>query len=313
MNRQLPRLALERPPKTGIANGLWQAIKYRGGTGHLAFIGHRLAGLGTLLFLIIHVTETSAVYFNPQFYADVVARYQHPVFMLGEIGLVAAVLFHGLNGLRIIAFDWKPDLWSPEREQFWSLVVFGATFALWLPAAFVMGRSLYLHSILMEPVPAAITPEQVGTGWANVAVILLVAAGLIVVFAASARPGSGRRVAIKPTLETRMWTFMRYSGVLLIPLAYGHVMIKDILHGVHLINLSYVNLYWSFLGWRIYDATLLSFALAHGAYGLKQVSEDYVHSPLRLRFTKYAILGGWLIITAMGAIALVGGVGATLT
>jgi succinate dehydrogenase cytochrome b556 subunit len=313
VNGQPPRLALERTPKTGIANGLWQAIKYRGGTGHLAFIGHRLAGLGTLLFLIIHVTETSAVYFNPQFYADVVARYQHPVFMLGEIGLVAAVLFHGLNGVRIIAFDWKPDLWSPEREHFWSLAVFGATFALWLPAAFVMGRSLYLHSILMEPVPAAITPEQVGTGWANAAVILLVAAGLVVASAASARPGSGRHAAIKPTLETRMWAFMRYSGVLLIPLAYGHVLIKDILHGVHLINLAYVDLYWSFLGWRIYDAALLSFALAHGAYGLKQVSEDYVHSPLRLRFTKYAILGGWLIITAMGAIALVGGVAATLT
>lgn len=313
MSRQVSRLVPERTLKTGIVDGVWQGIKYRGGTGHLAFIGHRLSGLGTLLFLIIHVVETSAVYFKPEFYAEVVASYQHPVFMLGEIGLVAAVLFHGLNGLRIIAFDWKPDLWSPEREHFWSLVVFGATFALWLPAAFVMGRSLYLHSILMEPAPAAITPEQVGTGWANVAVILLVAAGLLVAFAASARSGSGRHAAIKPTLETRMWMFMRYSGVLLIPLAYGHVLIKDILHGVHLINLAYVELYWRFLGWRIYDAALLSFALAHGAYGLKQVTEDYVHAPLRLRLTKYAILAGWLIVTAMGAIALVGGVGATLS
>ena len=41
-----------------------EGLFYRGREGHLSFIGHRLAGLGTLLFLTIHILDTSTVYFG---------------------------------------------------------------------------------------------------------------------------------------------------------------------------------------------------------------------------------------------------------
>ena len=41
-----------------------EGLLYRGREGQLAYIGQRLAGLGTLLFLAIHIVDTSSVYFG---------------------------------------------------------------------------------------------------------------------------------------------------------------------------------------------------------------------------------------------------------
>jgi succinate dehydrogenase / fumarate reductase cytochrome b subunit len=67
--------------------------------------------------------------------------------MLGEIALVFAVIFHGVNGLRIAYFDMvRPKSWAISSERSsarWTLAV---SIVLWLPAAFWMGRSLLIHN-----------------------------------------------------------------------------------------------------------------------------------------------------------------------
>ena len=93
-----------------------EGLSYRGREGHLSFIGHRLAGLGTLLFLAIHILDTSTVYFGkalglPGLYAHAVDIYRSTPFMIGEILLVAAVFYHGVNGLKIILNDTFPTWW----------------------------------------------------------------------------------------------------------------------------------------------------------------------------------------------------------
>jgi succinate dehydrogenase / fumarate reductase membrane anchor subunit len=117
-----------------------------------------------------------------------------------------------------------------------------------------------------------------------------------------------RRVDVPPTLETRAWVLMRYSGILLIPLVWIHVAIQDVLVGVHRIDLDYVALRWATLGWRVYDIALLAFAFAHGMNGLRNVMSDHVTSPRLRRIANVAILGGWLLLSAIGAVAIVGGV-----
>ena len=79
-----------------------EGLLYRGREGHLSYIGHRLAGLGTLLFLAIHIVDTSSVYFGallgiPELYSHAIDIYRSPLFMVGEIVLVAAVIYHGIN------------------------------------------------------------------------------------------------------------------------------------------------------------------------------------------------------------------------
>jgi len=120
---------------------------------------------------------------------------------------------------------------------------------------------------------------------------------------------SNPRTVDRPkNFETTAWLFMRYSGLVLIPLVWVHVAIQDVLVGVHAIDLDYVALRWATLGWRIYDIALLAFAFAHGMNGLRNVLNDYVRGHRTRRALDWILLLGWLVISAIGAVAIVGGV-----
>ena len=111
-----------------------------------------------------------------------------------------------------------------------------------------------------------------------------------------------------PKYEGILWKWMRYSAILLVPLAWGHVLIQDVLVGGHGISLDYVALRWSMVGWRIYDFLLLAFAFAHGVNGLRQVLFDYVQSAKSRRYVALGLFAFWLLISLVGAVAIIGGV-----
>jgi len=109
-------------------------------------------------------------------------------------------------------------------------------------------------------------------------------------------------------IEAVSWKWMRYSGLLLIPLAWGHVLIQDVLVGVHSIDLDYVAMRWATFGWRLYDFLLLAFAFAHGMNGFRQVLQDYIKDPVWMRRLSWGLVAFWLLLSSIGAIAILGGV-----
>lgn len=115
------------------------------------------------------------------------------------------------------------------------------------------------------------------------------------------------RVTIPKNFETIAWTAMRYSAILLIPLAWGHMILQDVVVGVHSMSSDYVAMRWM-TAWRVYDAFLLAFAFGHGMNGVRQVLRDYIHSDKWFSRVSILLLIAWLVITVIGAIALVGGV-----
>ena len=117
-----------------------------------------------------------------------------------------------------------------------------------------------------------------------------------------------RVISLPKNHEVTAWKWMRYSGLLLIPLAWGHVLIQDVLIGVDRIDLNYVSMRWAYLGWRIYDLFLLVFALAHGINGLRQVVLDFVAKKKDIRLVNKAAFVCWLVLVLFGIAALVGGV-----
>ena len=120
---------------------------YRFRSGQVSFVLHRLTGLGTLLFLSVHILDTSTVYFFPQLYEHAIAIYRTTPMMLGEIVLVFCVIYHGVNGARIALFDlFSPRGWSTKPQQKTALATLVVAILLWLPAAFVMGRSLIVNN-----------------------------------------------------------------------------------------------------------------------------------------------------------------------
>jgi len=117
-----------------------------------------------------------------------------------------------------------------------------------------------------------------------------------------------KKIEVRQNYETIAWKWMRYSGILLIPLVWFHVILQDVLVGVHAIDLNYVAERWAMLSWRVYDVALLAFAFAHGVNGLRQVLLDVFHSDTSRRVMSWALLIFWFVISAIGAIAIIGGV-----
>lgn len=110
------------------------------------------------------------------------------------------------------------------------------------------------------------------------------------------------------SLEITAWKWMRYSGLLLIPLAWGHVLLQDVLVGVHRIDLDYVAMRWASIGWRTYDFLLLAFAFAHGVNGLRQVIHDYIRREALMRKISWLLFAFWLVLSTIGAFTIIGGV-----
>jgi succinate dehydrogenase / fumarate reductase cytochrome b subunit len=82
---------------------------YKGSPGQWSWLAHRITGLAVTLFLFAHVVDTAVVGWGPDAYNRVTEVYHNWVVRVLELGLVAAVLYHAINGLKIMVFDFWPS------------------------------------------------------------------------------------------------------------------------------------------------------------------------------------------------------------
>jgi succinate dehydrogenase / fumarate reductase, membrane anchor subunit len=81
-------------------------------------------------------------------------------------------------------------------------------------------------------------------------------------------------------IELWSWLFMRLSGILLLFLAVGHVLIMHVLDtGVERVDFDFVAARWSSPFWRTWDWMMLTLALLHGVNGVRVIIQDYVRTP----------------------------------
>lgn len=71
----------------------------------VAFYAHRLSGVGIFGFLCLHLVDVSLFAVSPDLYDEVHHLYGTAVMRIFECGLLLALLFHALNGLRLVAVD----------------------------------------------------------------------------------------------------------------------------------------------------------------------------------------------------------------
>ena len=101
---------------------------YRGKVGMWSWVLHRITGVAIFFFLLVHVLDTALVRVAPEAYNVVIATYQTPLIGVAELGLVAAILYHGFNGIRIALIDFWSKGAKYQNVMFW--VVVGAAFIL---------------------------------------------------------------------------------------------------------------------------------------------------------------------------------------
>ena len=107
--------------------------------------------------------------------------------------------------------------------------------------------------------------------------------------------------------ELFAWLFLRLSGVLLLVLALGHLVIMHLINNVGNINYEFVAGRWSGeLGmfWRGYDWLMLMLAMVHGVNGLRTILEDYLRPGKRRTLALSALYIIGIAFLAVGSVVI---------
>ena len=323
---------------TTLALTVRETLRYRGAIGQWSWVLHRLTGVGVVLFLALHVIDTSWAVFYPDLYVKAIAAYQSPIFTIGEFGLVFAVVYHAFNGLRIIIFDYKPQLWRHQSQA--ALAVLVLTLVVLAPvflgmASHVVDFYLTEHAIagdkLLDVVVFSIIeqlPFIAGFAGALVAAIVLAA-----VYGMVRGDGAAANRSPKASpIERFWWAFMRLSGILIVPLVFGHLAMMHVVQGVFDITaaqqvvgtlsdngtigpvptaVEFVYHRWSYSAaglyvWRVYDLFLLVLVTLHGFNGLRYVLTDYTSGNVFARRVAAALCTVVAaVLLAVGAASLI--------
>jgi succinate dehydrogenase / fumarate reductase cytochrome b subunit len=131
------RATRERPTFTGPRG--W--ITYRGGLGLAMWALHRIAGLGILLFLVLHIVDIFLLGFGQDVFDSLLGFYSAPWAHVMDVFLVFGVLFHAINGLRIIVQDFAPRVMRAERKLVTIELV--VLFVIFIPAAWALLAPLF--------------------------------------------------------------------------------------------------------------------------------------------------------------------------
>jgi succinate dehydrogenase / fumarate reductase cytochrome b subunit len=128
-----------------VSPGAAGSTRYRGKSGQWAFLGHRITGFLVFLFLLLHIVDVSLLRW-PETYDQVHRLYGNVLLRLFEVGLLFALVFHSLNGLRIVAVDMFPEAVRNQQRLLQAVVVMtllvgvpGGVVILW---PFIDGRIL---------------------------------------------------------------------------------------------------------------------------------------------------------------------------
>jgi succinate dehydrogenase / fumarate reductase, membrane anchor subunit len=120
---------------------------------------------------------------------------------------------------------------------------------------------------------------------------------------------SGRSRPAGGGAEVWWWFFMRISGVVLLFLAIGHVLIMHVPDGgVSRVNFGFVAARWAGENgafWRTWDWLLLSLALIHGINGLRVVTLDYVRRAGVRTFLNFVYIITGIILFLLGTMIVV--------
>jgi succinate dehydrogenase / fumarate reductase cytochrome b subunit len=111
-------------------------VVYKGRSGQWAFVGHRISGFLVFMFLLLHIVDVSMINIDVELYDELHELYGNVLLRLFEVGLLFALLFHSLNGLRIVAVDFFPGVIRNERKLFTAVLV--VTLLAGIPGAYII-------------------------------------------------------------------------------------------------------------------------------------------------------------------------------
>jgi succinate dehydrogenase / fumarate reductase cytochrome b subunit len=99
-------------------------MRYRWQLGFWAFLLMRISGVAITVYLILHIYVLSHLLEGPAAFDELMKTVQSPLFKLFEVALLGGVLYHVLNGVRILWIDFVSGL-SNQKAWFWAMMAAG--------------------------------------------------------------------------------------------------------------------------------------------------------------------------------------------
>lgn len=101
-----------------------------GGTGMWAFLIHRVSGLGLVGYLFLHLAVLNILRGGPDRWDAFVALVRSPIFIGLDALLLAGVLLHGINGLRLTMVGLGLGL-RYQKQMFWLVLILSGGLLGW--------------------------------------------------------------------------------------------------------------------------------------------------------------------------------------
>jgi len=111
----------------------------------LARLLHRITGVGVFLFLVLHIFHIWLAGFSPTTFDSLITILTHPLFQVLNIFLFFSVLFHAVNGLRVILLDFIPALEKYQRQSVYAAAFL--FFAVFIPSTLLILMDTFLEGM----------------------------------------------------------------------------------------------------------------------------------------------------------------------
>lgn len=114
-----------------------------------------------------------------------------------------------------------------------------------------------------------------------------------------------RSRATRSNYELWSWVFMRGSGVLLIVLVFGHLLVNLVLgQGIKQVDFAFVGGKWSSPFWQTWDLLILWLAELHGVNGVRTIINDYAEKDVTRLTLKTLLLASAMLVLVLGTLVI---------
>ena len=94
-------------------------------TGFFSFVLRRVSGMALVLYLLLHIWVIGSALSGPEAFDARLNVVQTPVFKVLEIALLAAVVYHAFDGVRLLLVNWF-KITDKRKNMFWAVFVVSA-------------------------------------------------------------------------------------------------------------------------------------------------------------------------------------------
>lgn len=98
-------------------------------TGMWAWIGHRLTGIALVVYVFMHLSFLTTASLSHKSFDDLMAVTRSPSFVFMDFLLIVVVIYHAMNGIRVILFDAGIAI-RKQKMVFWIMMAIAAVMVI---------------------------------------------------------------------------------------------------------------------------------------------------------------------------------------